>query len=134
MNRRRAITIAAAMLFTLPTPQFAFAQQAEAPTAPPHGLPSVDDHLRMLAEKLDLTQDQQDKARPIITEMQAEMQKTMDDKSLTQDEARAKTHAAFLKADKQFRVFLSDDQKMKLDDLEQQMHPGTDAHNPSPHK
>ena len=38
MNRRRAITIAAAMLFTLPTPQFAFAQQAEAPTAPPHGL------------------------------------------------------------------------------------------------
>jgi Spy/CpxP family protein refolding chaperone len=134
MNRRRAITIAAAMLFALPVPQLAFTQQTEAPTAPPHSLPSVDDHLRMLAQKLDLTQDQQEKARPIITEMQAAMQKIMDNKSLTHDESMAKTHAAFMNADKQFREFLSDDQKTKLDDLEQQMHSGTDGHNPSPHE
>lgn len=122
MNRRRAITVAAAMLFTLPTLQFAFAQQAEAPTAPPHSLPSVEDHLRMIAERLDLTQGQQDKARPIITEMQADMQKTMEDKSLTQNEARAKTHAAFMKADKQFREFLTEEQKTKLDAMEAEMH------------
>jgi Spy/CpxP family protein refolding chaperone len=135
MNRRRAITIAAAMLFALSARPFVFGQQTEAPTAPPpHSLPTVDDHLRMLAQKLDLTQNQQDKARPIITEMQAAMQKIMDDKSLTHDEALAKTHAEFMNANKQFREFLSDDQKTKLDELEQQMHPGKDGHNPPPHE
>ncbi len=90
-------------------------------------MPSVDDHLHMLAQKLDLTDDQQNKARPIITEMQDEMQKITDDKSLTHDEANAKTHAAFMKADKKFREFLTDEQKTKLDEMEQQMHPGHGA-------
>ena len=123
------------MLFALSARPFVFGQQTEAPTAPPaHSLPTVDDHLRMLAQKLDLTQDQQDKARPIITEMQAAMQKIMDDKSLTHDEALAKTHAAFMNADRQFREFLSNDQKKKLDDLEAEMHPGQSKENDSsPH-
>lgn len=131
MNRRRALTLATAALFALPATSF-FAQQAEAPAPPPHTMPSVDDHLHMLAEKLDLTQEQQDKARPIIAEMQEEMQKILDDKSLSHDDAMSRTHAAFMKADRQFREFLTDDQKTKLDQMEQQMHPGSDAHN-SPH-
>jgi Spy/CpxP family protein refolding chaperone len=134
MNRRRALAITAAMLLALPAAQSAFAQQTEAPAAPPHSMPTVDDHLRMLTEKLDLTADQQEKARPIITEMQNEMQKTHEDKSLTQDEVIARTHLAFTKADKQFREFLSDDQKKKLDELEEEMHPGQSKdHDSSPH-
>jgi Spy/CpxP family protein refolding chaperone len=126
MNRRRALTITAAMLFALPAAPSVFAQQNEAPAAQPsHKLPSVDDHLRMLAEKLDLTADQQEKARPVITEMQAEMQKVYEDKGLTAEEVTARTHAAFMKADKQFREFLTDDQKTKLTELEQQMHSGS---------
>lgn len=125
MNRRRALTITAAMLLVLPAlARPAFGQETEAPAAPPHSLPSVDDHLHFLAQKLELTDDQQEKARPILTEMQAEMQKVMDDKALTHDEAMAKTHLVFMKADKQFREFLTDDQKKKLDELEEQMHPG----------
>ena len=127
MNRRRAISLAAAILLTLPAIQsYAFAQQSEA--APPHSQPSVDDHLRMLAEKLNLTADQQEKARPVLTEMQAQMQKITDDASLSQDEAMSKRHAAFMKADKQVREFLTDDQKTKLDELEQQMHSGSHSH------
>ena len=131
MNRRRAITLTAAMLFTLPAIQPVVAQQSEAP--PPHSQPSVDDHLRMLSQKLDLTAEQQDKARPIITDMQAEMQKIMDDKSLSPDESMSKRHAVFMKADKQFREFLTDDQKTRLDELEQQMHSGSHGDSPSPH-
>ena len=132
MNRRRAITLAAAALLALPATQF-FAQQTETQAGPPHSMPSVDDHLHMLAQKLDLTQDQQDKARPIISEMQAEMQKIADDKSLTHDEYMEKTHAAFMKADKEFREFLSDAQKTKLDEMEQQMHPGQHSDPPPSH-
>lgn len=123
MNRRRAMTIAAAaVLFALPAFQPSFAQQAKAPAAAPHSMPSVDEHLQMLAQKLELSDDQQARARPIITEMQDEMQKVMDNKSLTHEEATAKTHEAFMKADKKFRDFLTDEQKTKLDEMEQQMH------------
>lgn len=128
MNRRKLIAAAAAAVaLALPSIQSGFAQQSEAPAAAPHTMPSVDDHLRMLTQKLDLTDDQQDKARPIIAEMQDAMQKVNDDKSLTHDEAMAKTHAAFMKADKQFREFLTEKQKAKLDEMEQQMHPGHGA-------
>lgn len=132
MNRRRALTITAAMLLTLPAAPSVFAQQAEAPAAPPHSQPNVDDHLRMLAQKLDLSADQQDKARPILEEMQTSMQKITDDKSLSHEEAMAQTHSVFMKADKRFREFLTDDQKTKLDELEQQMHPGSHSES-SPH-
>jgi len=123
MNRRRAMTIAAAaVVFALPALQTSFAQQAEAPAAAPHTLPSVDDRLHMLAEKLELSDEQQAKARPIIADMQDEMQKVMDDKTLTHEEATAKTHEAFTKADKKFREFLTDEQKTKLDAMEAERH------------
>lgn len=128
MNRRKLIAAAAAaMVLALPAMQTGFAQQSEAPAAAPHSVPSVDDHLHMLTQKLDLTDDQQHKARPIIAEMQEEIQKAMEDRSLSHDEASAKTHAAFMKADKKFREFLTNAQKTKLDDMEQQMHPGHGA-------
>lgn len=135
MNRRRALAITAAMLFALPVVAYpAFAQESEAPAAPPHKLPSVDDHLRVLAEKLDLTADQQEKAKPVIADMQAEIQKVYDDKSLTPEESMAKIHPIFMHADKQLREFLTDDQKAKLTELEQQMHPGQGKDNgSSPH-
>jgi hypothetical protein len=60
--------------------------------------------------------------------MQEEIQKAHDDKSLTHDEVMSRTHAAFMKADKQFREFLTDDQKTKLTAMEEEMHPG--AHGP----
>jgi Spy/CpxP family protein refolding chaperone len=123
MNRIRTLAIATAMLFALP----AFAQQGQAPAAPFHTLPSVDDHVHVLGQKLDLTAEQQEKIKPIIAEMQADMQKVMDNKSLTHDEAEARMHPILMKADKQMRGFLTEDQKKKLDDLEQQsfgMHGG----------
>jgi Spy/CpxP family protein refolding chaperone len=113
---------AAAVVFALPAFQSSFAHQAEAPAAAPHTMPSVDDHLHMLAEKLELSDEQQAKARPIIADMQEEMQKVMDDKTLTHEEATAKTHEAFTKADKKFREFLTDEQKNKLDTMEAEMH------------
>ena len=127
MNRIRTLAIATAMLLALP----AFAQQNEQPAGQAHAFPSVDDHLRMLSQKLALTDDQQQKARPILEEMQTGMQKIADDKSLTHDEAMARMHPVFMEADRHLRVFLSEEQKKKLDDLEEQMPPGMHANSGS---
>jgi Spy/CpxP family protein refolding chaperone len=98
---------------------------AQEKTAPPENamvVPDVDQHLKMLSEKLELTAEQQEKARPILKEMQDEMQKVSDDKSLTPDQMHAQMHPIMMKADKQLREFLTDEQKTKLDAMEEQMH------------
>jgi hypothetical protein len=95
-------------------------QSAAAPTEHPMTLPSVDQHVKVLSDKLALTADQQEKARPIIAEMQDAMQKAMDDTSLTQEQQHARMHSAFMKADKEMRPFLTDEQKSKLDEMEKE--------------
>jgi hypothetical protein len=95
---------------------------SSAPAARSGSLPGVDDHLKVLSEKLDLTAEQQDKARPILKEMQDAMEKVMDNQSLTQEQMHEQIHPIQAKADKELRTFLRDEQKQKLDALEQQMH------------
>jgi Spy/CpxP family protein refolding chaperone len=120
MNRIRLLAIATALAFALP----AIAQGSA--TEPARHLPTVDQHLKGLSEKLDLTAVQQEKARPILKEMQDTMQKVMNDKSLTPEQMHEQMRPARLKADKEMREFLTDEQKKKLDDLES--HPHSDPH------
>lgn len=98
------------------------AQEKAAPPEHAMVMPDVDQHLKMLSEKLELNAEQQDKARPILKEMQDSMQKSMDDKSLTPDQMHEKMHADFMKADRELRTFLSEEQKTKLDAMEKDMH------------
>jgi len=116
MNRIRLFVIGMALAFALP----AIAQQSE----PAQQLPSLDQHLKALSQKLDLTSDQQDKARPILKEMQDAMQKVMDEKSLTPEQMHEQMRPAHEKADKELRKILTEEQKKKLDELESQSHPG----------
>jgi hypothetical protein len=88
--------------------------------------------LKVLSEKLALTPDQQDKARPILQQMHDGSQKLEDDQTLTPEQRQAAMHPLFLKADQQLRAFLTDDQKKKkLDEMEAQMphaqHTGSDG-------
>ena len=117
MNRIRLLVVATVLGFALP----AIAQQS-AP-APPHHLPTVDEHLKALSEKLNLTADQQEKARPILKEMQESMQKIMDDTSLTPEQKHEQMRPIHQNADKKVREFLTDDQKKTLDELESHSHP-----------
>ena len=120
MNRFRLLAVATVLAFAVP----AIAQQESTTASATHiANAPVEQHLKMLSDKLDLTADQQDKARPILQQMHNDTQKIVEDKSLTQDEAAARMHPIFMKADKELREFLTDDQKKKLDVMEQQMHP-----------
>ena len=124
MNRIRVFGIAAALTFALATT----AQQTPSHAAtnaqtPAHRhMPSVDEHLKLLSDKLDLTADQQAKIRPKIQELQDTMQKTMDDPTLSREEKQTRLRAIHEKADKDLRSMLTDEQKTKLDDLERQSH------------
>ena len=127
MNRIRLFTIGSLLMFALS----AGAQQAASggtnkdeqsqSTAP--GVPPVERHLKVLTEKLDLTSDQQDRVRPILQEMHDSMKKAEQNQSLSDEERMNQLRAARMKADKQIREVLNDDQKKKLDQLEQEMHP-----------
>jgi hypothetical protein len=48
----------------------------------------------------------------------------MQDESMSRDERLDNVRACRYKADRELRKMLSDEQKQKLDQLEQEMHPG----------
>lgn len=126
MNRKRILMIG--ILLVAPT---AIAQQPAPHTDHANqeqqsqgGVPTVDQHLKLLSEKLDLTADQQTKALPILQEMQDSTQKFMQDENMSLDERRDNAKTARYKADRKLRVILTDEQKKKLDQLEEEWHSG----------
>jgi Spy/CpxP family protein refolding chaperone len=85
-------------------------------------VPQVDQHLRFLAERLRLTDAQQARIKPILQTMHDAMQKAIQDQSASPDEREKGRISCFLKADKQVREILNDEQKKKLDQLESEAH------------
>lgn len=121
--RVRLLAIATLLTLALPLAAQQTATGSDAQTA--SAMPSVEQHLKVLAEKLDLTGDQQEKAKPIIQEMQESMQKYMQDESMSPDERRDYAKASRYKADRKLRLILTDEQKKKLDQIEEEMHAGS---------
>ena len=129
MNRIRLLAVGAVLTFAMST----VAQQTTTSLdAHAHAVATapVDQHLKALSDKLALTADQQEKARPILQDMHDGSQKINDDQSLTPDQKHAAMGELFMKSDKAFREFLTDDQKTKLDAMEAQMHGGSHDHPP----
>jgi Spy/CpxP family protein refolding chaperone len=86
-------------------------------------MPTVEQQLKVLTGKLDLTGDQQARIKPIIQELHDATEKLMQDKSLSHEERLSKVRPQRYKADKQMREILSEEQKKKLDQYEQGPHP-----------
>ena len=82
----------------------------------------VDQHLKVLSEKLALTVNQQAEIRPILKQMLEERRHVMQDSSLSDDARHEKEKTLHEKADKEARRFLDAHQNKKLNELEQQ-HP-----------
>jgi hypothetical protein len=121
MNRIRMLAAGTVLMFAIG----AVAQQTTtSPDVHAAAVAPVEQHLKVLSDKLGLTADQQDKARPILQEMHDGSQKLQDDQSLTPDQRHEGMLPVFMKADKALREILTDDQKKKLDAMEAQMHGG----------
>jgi Spy/CpxP family protein refolding chaperone len=125
MNRLHLFAAGTMLMFALST---GAQQTATSPDTHAVAAAPVEQHLKLLSEKLALTADQQDKTRPILQEMHDGSQKINDDQTLTPDQRHAAMGELFMKSDKQMREFLTDDQKKKLDEMEAQMHGGPHDH------
>jgi Spy/CpxP family protein refolding chaperone len=107
------------------------AQQAASSTAAPTkgassgehaGVPTAEGQLKFLAAKLDLSSDQQEKIRPILQDLHNATVKLFQDENMSRDESLSKVRDSRFSADQKIRAVLNDDQKKKLDQLEQEQH------------
>jgi Spy/CpxP family protein refolding chaperone len=88
---------------------------------PRRGMPSVDDQLKTMTDKLNLTADQQAKIKPILEDSRTQMQAVMKDDSLSQDDRRAKMRGVRESTNSKIRDVLTDTQKKQFDEMQQQM-------------
>jgi Spy/CpxP family protein refolding chaperone len=124
MQRRGFLAIAGLLAAALVLPAQQAINSSSSQKPPVSQTPGVDEHMKMLSERLDLTPEQQARIKPVVQEMIETTAKLSNDASLTQEQKNAGMHQAMTKADRDARAYLTDDQKKKLDALESEMHPG----------
>jgi len=125
MNRIRKITLLAACALATA----AFAQQNPPPPqggpgdgqGHRRGMPSAEEQTKNLTEKLSLTDDQQARVKTIVEDTHSQMQKLMQDESLTREDKMAKARSLHETAMGKVRDILTDDQKKKFDDMQKEM-------------
>ncbi len=86
-----------------------------------HKMPSVDEMVQTMTEKLSLTEDQKPKVTKIAEGVHKKMESVMNDPSMSSEDRMAKMRAAHNEAMAQVRPILNDDQKKKLDDWQKEM-------------
>jgi Spy/CpxP family protein refolding chaperone len=131
MKLMRLLTLVAACLFSMA----ALAQQTPpAQESGDHkhsghmgpGMGNVDDHVKELTAKLNLTADQQTKVKSILEENHQKIQSTTKDESLSKEQKHARMKEMHESVHAQVRNILTDDQKPKFDamvkDMEDRMH------------
>jgi hypothetical protein len=87
------------------------------------GVPAADDQLAFLTSKLGLTVAQQNKIKPALQQLHDVSVQLVDDSSLSREDRLDKVKPYRMAVDKKLRAVLTDDQKQKLDQLEQEPHP-----------
>jgi len=84
-------------------------------------MPSVDDQLKNLTEKLGLTDDQQAKVKPILEDAHSQMATLMQDESMSREDKMAKGRSLRETTNGKIRDVLTDDQKKKFDEMQKEM-------------
>lgn len=143
MNRFHALVLGTILIFALNVP----AQQSVTAPGSSEGqpgaqedVPTAGEQLRVLTQKLDLTDDQQAKIRAILDALHDATVKISQDQNLSREERLAKVRPIRYKAHDQIRAILNDEQKKKLEQYMQGPH--TEMHGnlsgspslPQPHK
>ena len=81
---------------------------------------SPEQHLQMLSEKLDLTNEQKAKLKPILEDQAQQMKAVHDDTSLSQEQKRAKMKATHESIHDQINAVLTTEQQAKFKQLQQE--------------
>ena len=100
-------------------------QPSQAPTPDKHaGMhqngESADQHLQMLSEKLNLTDDQKAKVKPILQDQMQQMKAVREDSSLSEEQKRAKMKSIHESLHNQINAVLTPEQQAKFKQMVQE--------------
>ena len=105
------------------------AQDAQAPPANQesgmsgrhhHGMPSADDQLKHLTKRLNLSDDQQTKIKPILEDQQNQMQQLRADNSTSREDRWKKMREIHENSDNQIKSVLNEDQQKKFEEMREE--------------
>jgi hypothetical protein len=96
-----------------------------------HKMPTVDEMVQTISERLSLTDDQKAKVRKIAEDTHKKMDAMHADQSMSREDHMSKMRSMHDEAMAKVRTILNDDQKKKLDEWQKEMHDhnGTHDHN-----
>lgn len=118
MNRIRSLTIGTLLTFALAVVAQQPAANAGASSSggvESGGMPTVEDQLKVLTEKLDLNATQRANVRPIVQKLHDATEQLTRDERLSPEERLAKVRPQREQASSKIRALLSNNQKKKLD-------------------
>ncbi len=82
-------------------------------------MPSVDDQLQHMTKKLNLSDDQKAKLKPILEDQRRQMEQVRNDSSLSREDRFSKMRELRESRDSQIKQVLNEDQQKKFDKLQQ---------------
>ena len=85
-----------------------------------HGMPSAEDQLKHLSKKLNLSDDQQAKLKPILEDQHKQMQQLWSDNSMSRQDRFSKMRELRENADAQVKDILNDEQQKKFDQMREE--------------
>jgi periplasmic protein CpxP/Spy len=83
-----------------------------------HAMPSVDDQVKHMAKKLNLSDDQQAKLKPILEDQRKQMQQIRDDSSLSREDRFSKMKSVHENSAAQIKALLNEDQQRQFDKMQ----------------
>lgn len=105
-----------------------FAQTAQEPQAATpdkhgemhHNAESADQHLQMLSEKLNLTDEQKAKLKPILQDQQKQVKAVREDASLSPEQKQAKMKSIHESLHSQINAVLTPEQQTKFNEMQRE--------------
>jgi Spy/CpxP family protein refolding chaperone len=100
-------------------------QQSQAPTPEKNAVThrtalTVDQQLQRLSDKLNLTDDQKTKLKPILQDQMDQMKAVREDTSLTPEQKRAKMKSTHTSFNEQINAVLTPEQQVKFKEMQQE--------------
>ncbi|HEY6250857.1 MAG TPA: hypothetical protein VI685_12930 [Candidatus Angelobacter sp.] len=93
-------------------------QEQTSAGAGPGSMPSVEDQLKDLTAKLNLSDDQQSKIKSVLEDQQQQMQAEKTDNSLSREDRLSNVRRIRHTANSKIRDLLNDEQKVKFDQMQ----------------
>jgi protein CpxP len=85
-----------------------------------HGMPTIDDQIKHLTRKLNLSADQQAKVKPILEDQRNQMEQIRSDSSMSREDRFSKMQSIHESANSQIKGVLNEDQQKKFDEMQKE--------------